>query len=50
MVEYKQVFELVVKAKDRNWARDKAKENWSGEDPVFTEVDVFDVVELGEKQ
>ena len=50
MVEFRQVYELVVKARDRDWARDKAKEKWSGEDPVFSDVEVFDVVELGEKQ
>ena len=49
MVEFKQAFEFVVKAKDRAEAREKAKENWNGEDPIFSDVEVFDIAELGVK-
>ena len=49
MVEFKQVYEFVVKAEDRKSAREKARDNWNGEDPIFSDVEVFDIVELGEK-
>ena len=49
MVEFKQVYEFVVKANDRQEAREKARDNWNGEDPIFSDVEVFDIVELGEK-
>lgn len=50
VVEFKQVFEMLVKAKDLAEAREKSKENWGEEDPIFSEVEVYDIVELGEKR
>ena len=50
MVEFKQVFELLIKAKDLKEAREKARDNWGEDDPIFSDIEVFDVVELGEKQ
>ena len=48
VVEFKQMFEFVVVAKDIESAKEKAKDNWNAEDPIFSEIEIYDITRLGE--
>ena len=49
VVEYKQMYEFVVMAKDLSEAKTKARDSWGEQDPIFSDIEVYNIIELGEK-
>ena len=48
-IRFEQLFEVLVKADNAEQAKEKAKETWGEDDAIYTNLETYDIVELGEK-
>ena len=50
IVKHEELFEVLVKAEGYDEAREKAKECWPSYDPIHSDADVYEIIELKENK